>query len=236
MREKTIPGREAMITPGNAHVGPDVHCFSIPAVGPCVGATDPCLEVCYARDYFFILPQNLRKHTRNWERSREPESFARDVITEINWKRIQILRIHVAGDFYDAAYVRSWIAIARSCRRVKFLFYTRSWQVPALLPALVELASMPNVYGFWSEDSQTGPSQVAVGRRCFLIARPGDVALVPKDVLVFRYNDHHPLKWINGSWVCAKEQGTESGVTCSTCLLCLNLKPWPVAPGDRKEK
>jgi hypothetical protein len=232
MRGKNLE-RTPMLTAGNAHLGPLIHTFSIPASSTCPGATPACLRVCYAREFLFLVRTNLARHTTNRERAGAPGPGAADRSAEIRWKRVKILRIHVAGDFFDAAYIRAWIRIASSCKRVKFLFYTRSWRVPELRPHLIELAWLPNVFAHWSEDRDTGPADLPVGRRCFLCAGPADEALVPPGVLVFRDDEKVPRKWINGSWVCPKEQGTEAGVTCSSCLRCLVRAPWPLPPGGR---
>jgi hypothetical protein len=233
MRGKNLE-RKPMLTQGNAHLGPLIHTFSLPAFSTCPGATFACLLVCYALGFLFYVKANLAKHKANWERAESaPEQFARDMIAEIRWKVVQIVRIHVAGDFFGVAYIRAWIKIARSCKRVKFLFYTRSWRVADLRPHLIELASLPNVYAFWSEDRDTGPSDMPVGRRCFLCVEAEDEALVPPGVLVFREETKIPRKWINGSWVCAKEQGTGCNATCSSCRRCVISDPFPVPPEER---
>lgn len=125
MRRKNLE-RRSMLTAGNNHLGPLIHSFSIPAFSTCPGATFACLLVCYALDFLFYVKTNLTKHKANWERAEEPVQFAKDMIAEIRWKVVQILRIHVAGDFFGVAYIKAWFKIATSCKRVTFLFYTRS--------------------------------------------------------------------------------------------------------------
>lgn len=236
MKRKEKPReRKSMLTPGNGHVGPLIHCFSIPARSTCPGATLACLLVCYALDFLFIVGQNMAKHTANWDRALIPSVFVRDMVAEIRYKMVRFLRIHVAGDFFGILYIRAWTRIATSCRKVDFLFYTRSWRVPQLRDHLIELASLPNVYGHWSEDRDSGPSDMPVGRRCFLCVEAKDEALVPAGVLVFRVDEKEPRKWINGSWVCPKEQGTGADITCSMCMRCLVRGAWPVPPDERRE-
>jgi hypothetical protein len=232
MRGKN-PERKPMLTQGNAHLGPLIHTFSLPAFSTCPGATFACLLVCYALQFLFYVRMNLAKHKDNWERAEEPVQFAQDMIAEIRWKVVQILRIHVAGDFFGVAYIKAWIRVAKACKRVKFLFYTRSWRVPELRPHLIELASLPNVFAHWSEDRDTGPADLPVGKRCFLCVEPADEALVPPGVLVFRDDAKVPRKWINGSWVCPKEQGTGANITCSACRRCVISDPFPVSPEER---
>jgi hypothetical protein len=227
--------RHEFLQPGNNHVGWTIHTFSIPAFSTCPGATPACLTACYAMRFLFRSATTLRAHQRNWERALDaPEDFAREVVEEIRYKRVRSLRVHVAGDFFAAAYVRAWTKVARACPGVSFLFYTRSWRVPELVPHLLELASLPNVFAWWSEDRDTGPALFPVGRRCFLCTEPDDEALVPPGVdLVFRDDTRAPTKWVRGAWVCPKEQGTGADVTCSHCLRCLLPGPMPVPPGQR---
>jgi hypothetical protein len=226
--------RKGMLTLGNTHLGSLIHAFSLPAFSTCPGSTLACLSVCYALEFLFYVKTNLTKHKAHWERAESaPGVFVNDMIAEIRWKAVKVLRIHVAGDFFGVAYIKSWIRIATSCRRVTFLFYTRSWRVTDLRPHLIELASLPNVYAFWSEDRDTGPADMPVGRRCYLCLEPADEALVPPGVLVFREDTRAPRKWLHGSWVCPKEQGTGSGITCSSCRRCLLPGPWPVPPAAR---
>src|SRR4051812_33842977 len=128
MRGKNLE-RKPMLTAGNAPPGPLIHTFSIPARDTCPGATPACLPVCYALEFLFHVRQNLAKHQANRARAESaPAQFARDMIAEVRWKSVKILRIHVAGDFFAADYIQAWIRVARSCKRVKFLFYTRSWR------------------------------------------------------------------------------------------------------------
>lgn len=227
---------KGMLQPGNTHVGWLIHTFSTPAFSTCPGATFACLLVCYALAFRFFLPKNLERHRTHWERALDtPDEFVKAMIAEIRFKQVLYLRIHVAGDFFSVAYIRSWSKIARQCKRVKFLFYTRSWRVPELVGPLVELARLPNVFAFWSEDRNSGAAILPVGRRCFLCVDDGDEKLVPPGIdLVFRHDTKRPRKWINGAWVCPKENGTEAEITCSACLRCLLPGPFPVPPAMRR--
>lgn len=229
------PGRRTLLTLGNSHVGTEIHCFSIPAFSTCPGATLACLTVCYALGFLFYVKQNLAKHKAHWELALDnPTLFAREMIAEIRYKRVQILRIHVAGDFFSVPYIRAWLRIAKTFKRTAFLFYTLSWRVAEFRPHLIELASLPNVHAFWSEDRDSGACDIPVGRRCFLCVDPADEALVPRGVLVFRDDIGTARKWINGSWVCPKEQGTGAEITCSSCRRCVLPDPFPLPPEERR--
>lgn len=225
--------RKPMLYHGNQHLGRDFWTFSLPVRHTCPGATLACLRVCYALGFVFLTRASLAKHMANWSRAQIPAEFARDILLEIRFRRIKLLRVHVAGDFFCAAYVRAWTWIARRCKTTRFLFYTRSWRLAEMREALIELAGLPNVFAFWSEDRDSGACDLPVGRRCFLCTTLQDELLVPTGVLVFREDTRTARKFLNGSWVCAKEQGTKSNITCSECLRCVAPDPWPVAPERR---
>jgi hypothetical protein len=114
--------------------------------------------VCYALEFLFYVKSALDAHKDNRGLVlANPDEFVQDMTDEIRFKRVIYLRIHVAGDFFSVAYIQMWIKIARTCPRVKFYFYTRSWRVPELLPPLLELARLGNVFAWWSENRNSGP-------------------------------------------------------------------------------
>ena len=228
------PERKPLLIKGNMHLGDESWQFSLPARKSCkLGMTEPCEDVCYALDFVFMQASARRKHEDNWERAQDLDEFQADLYAEVRYKRVRRLRIHVAGDFFSLDYLLVWLWIAKRCKTTKFLFYTRSWRAPELRDALIEIASLPNVFAFWSEDRETGPCHFPAGRRCFLCTSLQDEMLVPPGVLIFRQKTKPSKKWINGSWVCAKEQGLPTALTCSSCQVCVNPDPLPVEPGGR---
>jgi hypothetical protein len=54
-------------------------------------------------------------------------------------------RVHDSGDLFSPAYARCWARIARNLSHIRFWFPTRSYRIPNLLPAIQELAGLPNV-------------------------------------------------------------------------------------------
>jgi len=54
-------------------------------------------------------------------------------------------RVHDSGDLFSPAYARCWARIARNLSHVRFWFPTRSYRIGNLLPAIQELAALPNV-------------------------------------------------------------------------------------------
>jgi hypothetical protein len=75
----------------------------------------------------------------------EADDFAARIPAEIHRRGVHTLRVLVSGDFYDADYAHKWAVITRRCPRTTFYAYTRSWRVPTIVPALEQLARLPNV-------------------------------------------------------------------------------------------
>jgi hypothetical protein len=53
--------------------------------------------------------------------------------------------VHDSGDLFSPAYARCWTRIARQLSHIRFWFPTRSYRIANILPAIVELAVLPNV-------------------------------------------------------------------------------------------
>jgi Gene product 88 len=225
------PGR-LLAGPYNARLGPAIHAFNLPAVPTiCVGASPRCDAVCYAKAFLFQI--HRPRHDDNYRRSLQ-DRFVGLMVAEIRRHLIRVVRVHTAGDFYDAAYVTRWDRIARACPHTAFFAYTRSWRHPEILAELAALARRPNLRLWFSEDRDTGRPPVVPGvRRVYLLDRDEAEAAVPPDTdLVFRIplprrpgqpnSYERPAKRIRGVLVCPKEQGVARRVelTCSTCRIC----------------
>lgn len=120
---------------------------SLEAIENCPGAS-ACVKFCYAKE------GRYRLQTQGYRANKDKiESFAGAIIEAVeSLPQGAWLRIHAAGDFYDAAYIDKW-HVALSIRPdVKAWAYTRSWRIASLLPALERLRALPNVQLFASTD------------------------------------------------------------------------------------
>jgi len=147
MESHLCDDRRASVSPwcvGNSKLGLNVFTYS-KAPGrdrTCPGATEFCESVCYA----MRIMDN--PHLR--------------IIYEANEKRgadlpdlpaeARLVRGHVSGDFDSAEYVRAWIDLVRRRPDATFWFYTRSWRIAEIRPALEELRALPNVEVWASMD------------------------------------------------------------------------------------
>ena len=209
--------------PHIAKLGGLIYPFSIPARRTCPGKSRFCASLCYADTGFFMMGNVRQKHIDNLKRTREV-SFVDDAVSEIKSRCITVVRIHMAGDFYSAAYGWKWVSIVRQCHRTTFLCYTRSWTQDAIMPVLARLATMKNMHLWFSTDHQMPDAPPIPGVRiAYLLADDEDPSQVPANQhLVFRDNEHQPLKRANGVLVCPYEQGIKRQIkiTCSSCRIC----------------
>ena len=138
-----------------------------------------------SKGFLFRLQQG--RHRRNHERSLTPR-FAPDLIAEVRRGMVWVVRIHASGDFYSAAYTRTWAEVARACPGTAFFAYTRSWRRPEVLAELIGLAGLPNVSLWFSIDRDSGRApDVARVRHAYLLGPGKAGAGVPADAdLVFR--------------------------------------------------
>jgi hypothetical protein len=209
--------------PRIAKLGGLIYPFSIPAKRTCPGKSRFCASLCYAATGFFVMKDVRDKHIENLKRTRE-SSFVDDAVAEIKSRCITVARVHMAGDFYSAAYGWKWVSIVRQCHRTTFLCYTRSWTQDAIMPVLAELANMRNMHLWFSTDHQMPDAPAIPGVRiAYLLAPDEDPTRVPAGQhLVFRDDEHSPMKRANGVLVCPYEQGIKRQVriTCSNCRIC----------------
>lgn len=217
-----------LASPGNKKLGPGIYSWSLPAGPTCPGATEACALSCYAKRGHYQQGQVKKSYAANYAASLRPD-FGGRLAAAVKHARASVVRVHASGDFYSPAYVAAWALAARRNPNTSFFWYTRSWRTPGMLKSLIRLASLPNVFGWWSEDRDTGPSPETPGVRvAFLVIAEPDAALVDDRAdIVFRDKKHlklvgHALKRINGKLVCPVEQGVErkAEITCSLCSIC----------------
>lgn len=226
-----------MLVKGNSKLGKTIWQFSIPAGSTCPGRTKLCSERCYAQKGFFLMPSVQRAQERNEEATRR-DDFVEQMVAEICTVKAHIVRIHVAGDYYSAAYVKKWREIVKACPDVRFFTYTRSWHKeaarldPALRTELTNLSKCKNVRMWWSVDAETGPPEELPKRiRCAYLAINKDDIPDESMHLVFR---DYPMrgteqKRINGVMVCPPENGV-THLTCEKCGFCWRRDPQKSKP------
>lgn len=200
---------------GNSKLGPDVWTFSLPSVTTCPGR-GACEKFCYALALEKRWPDVRKSYARNHEATKTVGW--EDVIRrEIIRKECKTVRLHVAGDFYSAPYIRGWIRIVKATPDVSYFAYTRSWNVPRLRAALKALRNEPNVSLYasvepheWDDASIKGWNKASV---------------IPD----FEKDKSHPgIVCPEAMWrhkTGSTRKGVPQGaVSCSTCRYCIQGK------------
>lgn len=225
-----IAGRIQPLVQGNSKLGRNlIWHFSMLAILTCPGRSALCENICYALGFLF-------KQSEKWAKARmlmrNQLDFVFRVSVQIRANFVKVLRIHVAGDFDSVEYIRKWIEIAQKHKTVTFYGYTRSWQVSELIPALEELASLPNVYLWYSCDKDTGqPIQFDGVRHAYLATNDYDLPDYQVD-LIFRDKPPTYQTHMANALVCVEERGKRpnhkpgmrTGIQCEQCQLCFGKR------------
>jgi len=180
---------------------------------------------------FFRMPNVSDSHYQNYVLSQD-DDFSQYMGMALSDVFARVVRVHVAGDFYEKAYVQKWIRIVRRRPYIAFYAYTRSWRDKKMLPALEELAKEPNFFMWWSCDRETGDPPRSEGvRRAYLMEDDNDIASYDVD-LVFRDKRSTVMKYDPaGNLVCPYDNGITK-TNCSLCQLCFKDKPFPTRKSD----
>lgn len=153
-----VPGTTvALLTYTSKMPGPS---FSLPAGRSCPGKVvkgkGAICASCYAAKgmYAFKVVVNAQQKRFDWvtECMRATDGYA----TFVRMMRLAIaaeclkhdmmyFRIHDSGDMFSVKYIRAWTDIARALPWIHFWAPTRSYRIPAMAQALVDLNALPNV-------------------------------------------------------------------------------------------
>lgn len=80
--------------------------------------------MCYAAKSEAVYPAVYALHLANKERSLSAD-FVNMIVSELTRNKVQIMRIHSSGDFYDFTYFQKWVEIAKQMPNVQFFAYTK---------------------------------------------------------------------------------------------------------------
>lgn len=201
---------------GNLKIGPDVYTYSRIAgryelMGTCPGSTEECEALCYAKRIQGIVKEQYYRNSKTPHVPPIPEEC-------------KLLRIHVSGDFDSVEYIMNWHLRLLNRPDVTAWAYTRSWRVPALLPALEALRSLDNLQLFASMDRSAEDMPPAGWRIAWIDGDPR--AGLPTKVVA--HPDEVPPMWNEfqlqatksgtKALICPEE--TKSRANCQACRFC----------------
>lgn len=185
--------------------------------GTCPGSTEECESICYAKrvvdtPVWGVWERNSNSEQLPWEDDPLPADA-------------KIVRIHVSGDFTTPSYIEGWIALAMKRSKVLFFGYTRSWNVPMLLPGLERLRALPNVQLFASMDKSMEELPPDGWRRAWLEddirAISGGGPGAEQGLGFFLGEGMHNFHAVDGAavYVCPEEIGRKPN--CQECGYCV---------------
>lgn len=179
-----------------------------------------------------MSPEVRERLEKNW-RHASSSTFVADMSMIIRRRKPRIVRVHVAGDFFDAPYVHKWRKIALQFPATTFFAYTRSWRIKRMRPALRRLGLLNNFHLWLSADQDSheidGRPPRWKGVRVAWMKRRYDEFVPAYADLVFRAYRGNVEKYLNGRLVCPTENGvkTQFKITCTDCKLCYSNRPIP---------
>jgi len=227
------------IQPKNYKLG-NIWNISIPAVETCGGLSAACAGPdgkCYVLKIYKRRPTVLKAHQNTYVGILEALENGDEFELPTKVKDGDVFRLHVAGDFFDSAYVYAWINLMVNNPNIQFFAYTRSWRMPEMVESLHDLAALPNMELLLSVDRDTGYPDKSIWsdfRTAFMMVTDDDANLVQPDThVVFRDNRFSILKRVNGNLVCPTENGITK-TTCEKCKWCFKANPNKTAL-NRKE-
>ena len=218
------------VQPKNSKLG-NIWNISLPAVETCGGLSAACAGPdgkCYVLKIYKRRPNVLKAHQNNYVGILEALDNGEELELPTKVKDGDVFRLHVAGDFFDSAYVYAWMRLMINNPNIQFFAYTRSGRMAEMVAPLHELAELPNMTLLLSVDRDTGYPNADDWngfRTAFMMVDDDDAYLVEPDThVVFRDNRYAILKQVNGNLVCPTENGITK-TTCEKCKWCFKDNP-----------
>jgi hypothetical protein len=91
----------------------------------CPGAL-ACRAVCYAKQGGYNFPMSIAARKHNLEMSLRAD-FVDNVIADLKrFRKVNTIRIHDSGDFYNQEYYNKWCKIAKAMPHLTFYAYTKT--------------------------------------------------------------------------------------------------------------
>lgn len=118
------------VTFGNKKLPKSTMIFNIPARTTCPGRTALCSEKCYALKAERMYKQVLPARQSNFNQSRlDTFGLSMHETIQKHKHKIDAVRIHESGDFYNQDYLNKWYTIALNNPGITFYVYTKSFHL-----------------------------------------------------------------------------------------------------------
>jgi len=133
------------------HFNKRVFNFGLPAYKSNTGKVvcrmaDECKKFCYAKKGAYIWSNVFPAFEKRLKISMQ-DNFVDLMVAEIKKKKVEYVRVHDSGDYYDKRYLAKWFKIAELLPNVRFYSYTNE------IGMIKNLKSTPKNYDFIFSDS-----------------------------------------------------------------------------------
>ena len=134
--------RLGLLKIGNEKLGKLIWDFSLPPVESCPDC-ESCKLDCYAVRYYNQYPGVKKCYDDNFKLClNDLKTFKKILKDQINKRnnnkrtknKIENIRIHASGDFYNEKYLKTWIQIAREFKNINFFAYSKAFSNIPNLP------------------------------------------------------------------------------------------------------
>ena len=110
------------------HFDKRVFNFGLPAYKSNTGKVvcrmaDECIKFCYAQKGAYIWSNVSPAFEKRLQISMQ-DNFVDLMVAEIKKKKVEYVRVHDSGDYYDKRYLAKWFKIAELLPNVRFYSYT----------------------------------------------------------------------------------------------------------------
>jgi len=110
------------------HFNKRVFNFGLPAYKSNTGKVvcrmaDECIKFCYAQKGAYIWSNVSPAFEKRLQISMQ-DDFVDLMVAEIKKKKVEYVRVHDSGDYYDKRYLAKWFKIAELLPNVRFYSYT----------------------------------------------------------------------------------------------------------------
>lgn len=144
-----------VISKTNTKLSGQIPSVNLPAIKTCRHDA-PCKHLCYATRGNFTFPNVKQSHINNLACFIDnPDAYFDDIIAFLNGLvSYRYFRWHSSGDIVNADYLRGMIKVAKKCKSVKFLCFTKKFEI--VNDYLKSGEKIPNnlhiVFSAWDKD------------------------------------------------------------------------------------
>ena len=121
---------KTVISKTNTKLSGQIPSVNLPAIKTCRHDA-PCAHLCYATRGNFTFPNVKKSHLDNLAHFiAHPDAYFNDIIAELSGLvTYKYFRWHSSGDIVNADYLRGMVKVAKKLKSIKFLCFTKKFEI-----------------------------------------------------------------------------------------------------------